>query len=95
MSMSPRVLKTAFLGFETLFLGSFLCVLVLAQDWYRNGLMAGGILSMVLVASALPLAWTSFLLRRSRRSLAVIGGCTILAVLVYLLCTPRLWIHEG
>jgi len=87
-----RVLQTIFLSLETLFAGSFVCVLILADDWYANGLRAGGVLSVVLVTSALPLAVVSFLLRRVHRALAIIGGCSILAVVVYVLITPRLWI---
>jgi len=89
---TSRVLQIAFLGLETLFVGSFVCALILAHDWYRNGFAAGGVLTVLLVASALPLAIVSFLLRHAHWRLAVIGGCTVLAVVLYVGFTPRLWL---
>jgi hypothetical protein len=92
---TPRVLQIAFVALETLFVGSFVCVFILAYDSYRNGLTHGGVLSVVLLASALPLGFVSFLIRHTCRTLAVIGGCTILAVILYVLFTPRLWIDAA
>ena len=89
---ASRVLQIAFLGLETLFVGSFVCALILAHDWYRNGFAAGRVLTVLLVASAVPLALVSFLLRHAHWRLAVIGGCTVLAVVLYVGFTPSLWL---